>query len=96
MKYLDIYGHRLSRYGNDWQSRIQRKREIGFDYYLSKSVYLIDFTWEDKQEVGSFEKYKQDDTKTLHYLLTHVDVNITAGTILWLPDKDDELEPWMV
>lgn len=96
MKYLDIYGHRLSRYGNDWQSRIQRKREIGFDYYLAKSVYLIDFEWDGEDRVGSFEKYKQDDTKTLHYLLTHVDVNIPPGTILWLPDKDDIEEPWMV
>ena len=96
MKYLDIYGHRLNRYGTDWQSRIQCKREIGFDYYLQKSVYLVEFDWEDKVEVGSFEKYKQDDTKTLHYLLTHVDVNIPNGTILWRPDKDDVLEPWMV
>ena len=96
MKYLDIYTHRLNRYGNDWQSRIQKKREIGFEYYLAKSVYLIDFEWEGEEQIGSFEKYKQDDTKTLHYLLTRIDVNIPPGTILWLKDKDDVEEPWMV
>ncbi len=96
MKYLDIYSHRLSRYGNDYQSRIQKKREIGFEYYLSKSVYLIEFDWEGETQIGSFEKYKQDDTKTLHYLLTRVNVNIPSGTVLWLPDKDDIEEPWMV
>ena len=96
MKYLDIYSHRLTRYGNDWQSRIQRKREIGFDYYLQKSVYLIDFEWNNDTQVGSFEKYKQDETETMHYLLTHTDVNIPAGTILQLPDKDDIRKPWMV
>ena len=96
MKYLDIYSHRLTRYGNDWQSRIQRKREIGFDYYLQKSVYLIDFEWNNDTQVGSFEKYKQDETETMHYLLTHTDVNIPAGTILQLPDKDDVRKPWMV
>lgn len=96
MKYLDIYSHRLSRYGNDYQSRIQKKREIGFEYYLAKSVYLIEFDWEDSTQIGSFEKYKQDDTKTLHYLLTRVDVNIPPGTILWLANKDEVEEPWMV
>ena len=96
MKYLDIYQHRLSRYGNDYQSRLQRKREIGFQYYLAKSVYRIEFDWDGETEIGSFEKYKQDDTKTLHYLLTRVDLNITNGSILYLADKDDEPQPWMV
>ena len=96
MKYLDIYQHRLSRYGNDYQSRLQKKREIGFEYYLDKSVYKIEFEWDNETQVGSFEKYKQDDTKTLHYLLTRIDVNIPNGTILELPDKDDVKKPWMV
>ena len=96
MKYWDIYQHRLSRYGNDYQSRLQRKREIGFQYYLTKSVYRIEFEWEDQTEIGSFEKYKQDDTKTLHYLLTRIDLNIPNGSILYLADKDEELKPWMV
>ena len=96
MKYYDIYLQRLNRYGTDYQSRLQRKREIGFDYYLAKSVYKIEFEWDNETHIGSFEKYKQDETQTLHYLLTHVDVNIPNGTILNLPDKDDELKPWLV
>ena len=96
MSYFDIYKMRLNRFGNDYQSRLQRKREIGFQYYLAKSVYRIEFNWEDQTEVGSFEKYKQDDTKTLHYLLTRIDLNIPNGSILYLADKDEELKPWMV
>lgn len=96
MKYLDIYQHRLSRYGNDYQSRLQKKREIGFEYYLAKSVYQIEFDWNNETELGTFEKYKQDETKTLHYLLTRVDVNIPNGTILQLANKDEEKCPWMV
>lgn len=96
MEYLKTYMRRLSRYGNDYQSRIQKKREIGFQYYLAKSVYQIEFEWDNQTWVGSFEKYKQDDSKTLHYLLTEIDLNIPNGSILFLADKDDELQPWMV
>lgn len=96
MDYYDIYKKRINRYGTDYQSRKQSKREEEFDRYLAKSVYKINFTWDDEEQVGTFEKYKQDDTKTLHYLLTHVDVNIAPGTILFLPDKDGEEKPWMV
>lgn len=93
--YYDIYTLRLSRYGVDYQSRIQAKREKQFLLYLNRSVYKIEFEYEGTQ-VGSFEKYKQDETETLHYLLTPVDVNIPAGTILQLPDKDENLNPWLV
>ena len=59
-------------------------------------MYRIEFEWENEIEVGSFEKYKQDDTKTLHYLLTRIDLNIPNGSILYLADKDDVPQPWMV
>ena len=96
MEYYDIYNLRLSRYGTDYQSRIQNKREKEFQLYLSKSVYKIDFEYDNETIIGSFEKYKQDETQTLHYLLTGVNVNIPGGTILDLPDKDGNLKPWMV
>lgn len=96
MKYYDIYQMRLNRYGVDYQSRLQKKREIGFDLYLERSVYKTQFEYENEFYIGSFEKYKQDETQTLHYLLTNVDVNIPAGTILNLPDKDGIEKPWMV
>lgn len=96
MKYYDIYNLRLSRYGYDYQSRIQAKREKEFLLYLSRSVYKIEFEYDNSTIVGSFERYKQDETETLHYLLTQINVNIPAGTILFLPNKDGDLKPWMV
>ena len=94
--YYNIYLKRLNRYGNDYQTRTQNKRERDFENYLLKSVYRIEFEYDTKINPATFERYKQDETETLHYLLTRVDVNIPNGTVLMLPNKDDELKPWMV
>lgn len=96
MSYLDVYKLRLNRYGLNYQQRIQTEREKSFDLYLLKSTYRVDFTYNDVVYGGSFEKYKQDETETLHYLLTQTSLNIPNGTILQLPDKDGNLKPWMV
>lgn len=96
MSYMDIYNLRLNRFGLDYQSRIQKEREKLFDLYLLKSTYRLDFSYNDEIYPGSFEKYKQDETKTLHYLLTYVSVDMPNGTILMLADKDSVEEPWMV
>ena len=61
-----------------------------------KSVYRIDFSYEGEECPGLLERYKQDETETRAYLLTRVSLNIPAGTILYLPNKDLELIPWMV
>lgn len=94
--YKDIYCKRLNRYGIDYQSRIQGERERNFELLLLKSLYRVDFEYNGDQIPGVFERYKQDNTETLHYLLTRVNVNIPNGTILMLPNKDKELKPWMV
>ena len=94
--YDEIYSLRLNRYGQDYQSRIQNKREHEFQLYLAKSVYRVEFTYNENKIVGSFEKYRQNETKTLHYLLTGISVNIDPGTILHIPNKDNVSEPWMV
>lgn len=96
MSYFDIYKKRVNRYGEDYQSRIQKEREEMFDLYLLKSIYRVDFLYKDQPIAGSLEKYKQDETKTLQYLLTKVDVNIPNGTVLMIPDKDGQQRPWMV
>lgn len=96
MGYYDIYRLRLNRYGLDYQSRIQTEREKLFKLYLLKTVYRVEFLYDNETVVGSLEKYKQDDTKTLQYLLTEVDVNIPNGTVLMIPDKDGNNIPWMV
>lgn len=94
--YYNIYLKRLNRYGENYQSRIQNKREEEFEYYLLKSVYRIDFNYEGKEHPATFERYKQDETETLQYLLTRTSLNIPNGTILMIPDKDDVLKPWMI
>ena len=92
----DIYKKRVNRYGLDYQSRIQREREELFDLYLLKTIYRVDFLFEDEEVAGSLEKYKQDETQTLQYLLTKTNVNIPNGTILMIPNKDKVEKPWMV
>ena len=92
----DIYKKRVNRYGLDYQSRIQREREELFDLYLLKTIYRVDFLFEDEEVAGSLEKYKQDETQTLQYLLTKTNVNMPNGTILMIPDKDKIKKPWMV
>ena len=96
MSYYDIYKLRLNRFGNDYQSRIQGEREKNFDLYLLKSVYRVDFLYNNQHHVGSLERNKQDNSETRQYLLTKVDLNIPNGTILWLVNKDNIEVPWMI
>lgn len=96
MNYYDIYNKRLNRYGNDYQSRLQGKREHQFELYLSRSVYYTVFKYNNTDVEGSFERHKQDETKALHYLLTKIEVKIPNGTVLMIPNKDGIEEPWMV
>ena len=94
--YNDVYLKRLNRYGLDYQSRVQGQREREFENYLLKTIYRVDFLYEDEMHAGSLERRSQDETQTLQYLLTKVDLKIPNGTILMLEDKDHEEQPWMV
>ena len=55
-------------------------------------MYRVLFDFNDDTHLGSFEKYKQDNTETLAYLLTFIDLEIPTGTVLQIPDKDDILK----
>ncbi len=100
MDYYSVYLKRLNRYGKDYETRIQTQREELFERLLNKSIYRIDFVYKRQVHPGTFEKYKQDNTRTLHYLLTRLDLDIPNGTVLMLPKdashKKEDLEPWMV
>jgi hypothetical protein len=61
-----------------------------------KSVYRVDFEYDGKVYAGSLEPYKQDNTATKGYLLTNIRLDLPAGTLLMLPDKNGEYIPWMV
>jgi hypothetical protein len=58
MDYIDVYRRRLNRYGLDYQSRIQGQRERDFDNYLLKSIYRVDFEFDNGYHPGSLERYK--------------------------------------
>lgn len=92
----DVYLKRLNRYGYDYQSRVQAQRERVFEDLLLKSLYRVDFVYECKMHPGLLERYKQDETQTLQYLLTRVNLNLPNGTILMIPDKDNNEQPWLV
>lgn len=94
--YEQVYSKRLNRYGFDYEARIQRQREQMFDKYLLKTVYRVDILHEGEEIAGSFERYKQDDSETLHYLLTKTNVKLAAGTVLFIPNMFGENVPWMV
>ena len=92
----DVYLKRLNRYGYDYQSRIQAQREEVFEGLLLKSIYRVDFFYEDEMHPGLLERYKQDETETMQYLLTRVGLNMPNGTLLMIPDKDMKEQPWLV
>ena len=94
--YEDVYLKRLNRYGYDYQTRVQAQREREFEGKLLKSIYRVDFEYDNEMHPGTLERYKQDETELLQYLLTRVSLNLPSGTILMIPDKDLELQPWLV
>ena len=96
MDYFEIYKKRANRFGEDYQSRVQGQREEVFERLLLKSLYKVDFEFEGEMIEGILERYKQDETETLQYLLTRVNVNIPSGTVLLIPDKDEQMKPWMI
>lgn len=96
MDYYDIYEKRLKRWGETPQEIVQNKRERQFEDYLKHSTYRIDLSYDGKDFPACFERYKQDKTETLAYLLTRVSTKLPAGIIVEIPDKDNIPNPWMV
>lgn len=92
----DVYLKRLNRYGIDHQSRILGQRKRTFSELLLKSSYQVTFTYENQTYLALKERYKQDETETLQYLLTELEVNIPNGTILMIENKDGIQKPWMI
>ena len=94
--YEDVYLKRLNHYGVDFQSRIQGQREENFRRQLAKSVYYVEFEYEGIMREGELTPMRQNETKTMQYLLTDVHLDMPNGTILWIPDKDGILCPWLI
>ena len=92
----DVYLKRLNRYGCDYQSRIQGQRERDFENKLLKSVYRVEFEYGGAMHPGTLERYKQNETEIMQYLLTRVSLDIPNGTVLMIPDKNKIEQPWMI
>lgn len=96
MNYFDIYLKRLNRYGLDYYSRLQGQRERNFDNYLLKTPFRVDIQYQDTLYPASLERYKQDYSETLAYLLTKIDVLFDNGTILDVVSQNGVHQYWMV
>ena len=96
MDYIDVYKKRLNRYGLDYQSRIQGQRERDFENYLLKSIYRVDFKYDNMYVPATLERYKQDYTETQCYLLTRRDCTIPNGTMLEVESQNGNKQMWMV
>ena len=94
--YEDVYLKRLNHYGVDFQSRIQGEREENFRRQMYRSVYYIEFEYDGVMREGELTPMRQNETKTMQYLLTDVHLDMPNGTILFLPDKDNILCPWLI
>ena len=96
MKYIDVYKKRLNRYGLNYQSRVQEQRNRNFENYLLKSIYRVDFWYDDIFVPASLEQYKQNATETQCYLITPRETNIPNGTVIMIESQDGTKKPWMV
>lgn len=94
--YYNVYRKRLNRYGLDYQSRIQAQREREFDNYLYKTIYRVDFEFNGDFHPASLERYKQDYSEIQCYLLTKIDLEIPAGTVLEVESRDGNKTPYLV
>ena len=94
--YYSVYKRRLNRYGLDYQSRIQSSREREFENYLHKTIYRVDFEFDGDWHPASLEQYKQDYSETQCYLLTRLDLEIPAGTILYVESRNGRKTPYLI
>ena len=96
MNYIDVYKKRLNRYGLNYQSRVQEQRDRNFENYLLKSIYRVDFWYDDMFVPASLEQYKQNAMETQCYLLTPREVIIPNGTVIMVESRDGTKKPWLV
>jgi hypothetical protein len=94
--YQDVYKKRLNRYGNDYQSRMQGKREKNFLIDLERSVFRVDFEYDNQMIPAILERYKQSETETLQYLRTETKIDLPAGVILNITNRTGQTNNWMV
>ena len=63
---------------------------------MLKSIYRVDFWYNDIFVPATLERYKQDYTETLSYLLTPMDIVVPNGTIIIVESSNGDKKPWMI
>jgi hypothetical protein len=63
---------------------------------LLKTTCRVDIEYGYETIPASFERYKQDETETLAYLLTRRATDLPNGTTLLIPNSKGDKTPWMV
>lgn len=96
MEYFDIYKRRINRYGLNFQERIQKQREEDFSSYLFKTIYRVEFWYEDKLRAGSLEPLEQDYSEVQHHLLVPISLDLPSGTVIEVENERREKGLWMV
>lgn len=94
--YEDVYKKRLNRFGDDYSSRIQGKRQVQFQRNLEKSVYYVTFVVDNRMNEGELIPKSQNDTKALQTLLTAVPQPVKVGTIIDITDMKGDTTKWLV
>lgn len=61
-----------------------------------KSVYYVEFEYKGRTHEGELTPMRQNETKVMQYLLTNVHLDMPNGTLLFIPDKNNELQPWLI
>lgn len=95
LSYINLYKRRLNRYGDDYSSRIEGKREKEFEDFLLKSPNRVDFRLGNEMVAGVLERSKQDQSQTQGYLLTKKEIDIPSGTVVSLLNIRDENQ-WLI
>lgn len=93
--YNSVYKKRINKYGTSYLQRIQGRREEEFERRLQKSVYKVSFNFNNELQDATLERYRQDDTQTLQYLLTKRSLQIPAGTIIEI-ESNNSTTRWMI
>lgn len=92
----DIYRKRINRYGDDYQSRLQGKREAAFERELAHSPYRVTFHYKGELRAAQLVPRSQNDTKSLQYLMTSVSQPVPPGTVIHTENMRQEEDWWMV
>lgn len=89
MSYFDIYLKRVNKYGDNFQERIQGKKEHDFEVFMNKSPNLVRARdgedGEFYQAVLQTKEYDQDEI--VDYLLVPLSRKIPMGTIIYTEDS---------